>query len=66
MTPKQLKTIRTKRLKLSAAGLARALGMPGRWSDRTIRKWEADGNDVPGPVAVAVRYMEKYGVMDDA
>lgn len=54
MTPKQLKAAR-KRLGLSAAGMARALEMPGRWADRTIRKWESEGSDVPGPVAVAVR-----------
>lgn len=54
MTGKQLKAAR-KRLGLSARGLADALEMPGRWADRTVRRWESGELDVPGPVVVAVR-----------
>jgi DNA-binding transcriptional regulator YiaG len=61
MTPTQLQAAR-KRLGLSARGLAAALEMDGQWSDRTIRKWERGEHAVPGPVAVAVRYMVKYGI----
>jgi len=56
MTPKQLKSAR-KKLGLSAAAMARDLHMPGRWADRTIRKWETKGATVPGPVGIAVQSM---------
>jgi len=54
MTSKQFKKARVK-LGLSAAGLATALEMQGRWADRTIRRWETGQSAVPGPVAVAIR-----------
>ena len=54
MTPTQLRSAR-KKLGLSAAALARALEMPGKWADRTVRSWEQPKGVVPGPVAVAVR-----------
>ena len=56
MTPAELKSARHS-LGLSAREMARALEMKGQWSDRTIRKWETEGNEVPGPVGVAVRLM---------
>lgn len=56
MTPKQLKANR-KKLGFSARQMAKQLGVPGEWADRTIRRWEVDGNDVPGPVAVSVQFM---------
>ena len=58
MTPKQLKAAR-KQLRLTARGLVDALGITGIGSDRTVRLWEAVDGSVPGPVAVAVRYMMK-------
>ena len=54
MTPEELKEARHK-LGLSARGLATALDM-GQWGGRTVRRWEKEG-PVPGPVAVAVRFM---------
>lgn len=60
-SPKHLRKAREV-LGLSAAGLALALQMPGRWADRTIRSWETDGATVPGAVAVAVLFMLAYGV----
>jgi transcriptional regulator with XRE-family HTH domain len=53
MTPKQLKAAR-KKLRLSAAGLANAIGMQGRWVDRTVRAWERGEYAVPDYVADAV------------
>lgn len=64
MTPKQLKAAR-KRLGLSARGLAMALDLPSQWSDRTVRKWESDDSEVPGPIAKCVRFMLKHGVDGD-
>lgn len=61
MTANQLKAAR-KKLRLSARGMAKALEMPGQWADRTIRRWENGDDPVPGPVAVAVRFMLKHGV----
>jgi len=61
MSPEELKQAR-QTLGLSCAGMAAALEMPGRWADRTVRFWEQPDGKVPGPVAVAVRFMVKYGV----
>lgn len=46
MTPTQLKTIRAS-YKLSCAGMAKFLGLTGRWDDRTIRRWEKGTHPVP-------------------
>ena len=53
MTPAEFRAAR-KKLGLSAQKMAQALKMP---SGRTIRRWEAGDNPVPGPVVVAVQYM---------
>ena len=53
MTAAELKSAR-RDLGLSAHGLALALQVS---DGRTIRRWEAGDNPVPGPVAVAVRMM---------
>lgn len=53
MTAKEFKRAR-KKLGLSAAGMARALKLESKWSDRTIRYWEAGTYPVPGPIEVAV------------
>ena len=53
MTAAELKAAR-RDLGLSARGLALALQVS---DGRTIRRWEAGENPVPGPVAVAVRLM---------
>lgn len=58
MTPRQLKTAR-KKLGMTQQQLGEALELDGKWKSRTVRLWEADGGTVPGPVAVAVRYMLK-------
>ncbi len=60
MTPTQLKEARHK-LGLSASGMARALSDPDGDSPpvnpRTVRRWESGGQDIPGPVTVAVRLL---------
>lgn len=64
MTPAELKEARRK-LGFSARQMAEALSDPSHASlrppvnDRTIRRWEADGDgsDIPHPVVVAVRMM---------
>jgi len=48
LTPTELRSIRAA-LGLSAQGLARILGVA---EGRTVRRWEAGDNDIPGPVAV--------------
>lgn len=48
LTPQELKQAR-KSLGLSAEGLARLVGVA---SGRTVRRWEAGGQDIPGPVVV--------------
>lgn len=63
MTGEEIKAAR-EQLGLSAAGLAAALKLPSRWSDRTVRSWERGEYPAPGPVVVAIRYMLKYGVLD--
>lgn len=45
MTPQELKAIR-RSLGLSTQGLADVIGVK---SGRTIRRWEAGTNDIPGP-----------------
>ena len=53
MTPDDLRAARV-RLGLTQAELAKAL----RLSDtRSVRRWEAAGSEVPGPVQVAVELM---------
>ncbi len=56
MTPLELRTAR-KALGLTQSGLAKALGLSPANGARSVRAWEKEGNTVPGPVAVAVRYM---------
>lgn len=56
MTPADLKAARHA-LGLKAAELGRALELEGRDPGRMVRLWETEVHPVPGPVAVAVRYM---------
>lgn len=56
MTPTDLRTAR-KALGLTQSGLAKALGLSPANGARSVRAWEKEGNTVPGPVQVAVRYM---------
>lgn len=51
MTPAELKIAR-KTLGLSQEGFARAMGLTGVHSDRTVRRWEDAERDIPGPVVV--------------
>jgi len=60
MTPSELRTAR-KTLGLTQMGLAKALGLSPTNGARSVRSWEKEGNTVPGPVAVAVRYMVEHG-----
>lgn len=46
MTPDQLKAIRAS-YRLSCAGMAKFLGLTGRWDDRTIRRWEKGTHKIP-------------------
>jgi len=59
MTPAELRTAR-KALDMTQHQLAAALNM-GKWGFQTVSIWEKDGSTVPGPVAVAVRYMVEHG-----
>jgi len=52
MTPLELKATR-KALGLSARQMGLALGV----NSRTVRRWEAGPQEVPGPVKVAVGFM---------
>lgn len=56
MTADELKTSRAA-LGMKAADLGRALELEGRDPGRYVRLWETNAHPVPGPVAVAVRYM---------
>lgn len=56
MTPKQLKAAR-KKLRISARQLADALGMSGRWSDRTVRAWERGEYSIPSHVDVTIQQL---------
>ena len=53
MTPDDLRAARG-RLGLTQAELGKALRLPG---GRSVRRWETPGNEVPGPVQVAVELM---------
>lgn len=46
MEPSELRAAR-KALGLSQTGLAEALGMTGKWKDRSVRGWEQEGGTVP-------------------
>lgn len=56
MTPAELKSIR-KALGLTQSQLAALLELSPKNGDRSVRVWEAEGATIPGPVAVAVRYI---------
>lgn len=45
-------------LGLSARGMASLLQL-GVWGDRTVRRWEAADNDIPGPVVVLLHVLLK-------
>ncbi len=60
MTPAELKSAR-KQMHLTQSALAKALGLSPANGARSVRAWEKEGNTVPGPVAVAVRYMVEHG-----
>ncbi len=55
MPPLELRAAR-KALGMTQHELAATLNM-GKWGFQTVSVWEKEGNTVPGPVAVAVRYM---------
>ena len=59
MTSEELKKARNA-LGLSAMGLARKLGMDGRWDDRTVRRWESGQHPVPDHVVKAVKEMINF------
>lgn len=52
MTPADLRKAR-KSLGLTQAELAKALRM-GKNGYQSVSRWETDGNDIPGPVQVAI------------
>lgn len=63
MTPEEFKQARRK-LGLSLSQVAELLQLgnednPERWKEaaRTIRRWEAGQRDIPGPVAVIMRWL---------
>ena len=56
MTPDELKAARA-RLGLKAAELGRRLELEGRDPGQQVLRWEKQAAAIPGPAAVAVRYM---------
>lgn len=60
MTGDELKAAR-KALGMTQAELADALGLTAKNGKDTVRAWEADRRPVSGPVAMLLRYIEKYG-----
>jgi DNA-binding transcriptional regulator YiaG len=60
MTPEAFRAAR-KNLGLSIVGLSIALGVGDHAgpNERTIRRWEKGEWPIPGPVVLAVRYLEK-------
>lgn len=56
MTPAELISAR-RTLGVKAAELGRRLELEGRDPGRYIRLWETETHPIPGPVAVAVRFM---------
>lgn len=60
MTPRELKSFRHT-LGLSAEGFSR---LAGAATGRTVRKWEAGDNDIPGSVKQLVRLLESLKPSD--
>ncbi len=56
MTPERVKNVR-EGLGLSQEGLASVLRL-GSYGKRTVARWEAGDNPVPGPVSVALEALE--------
>lgn len=65
MTGDEAKEIR-KRLGLTQAQLARVLGMSGAHAGRTVRRWELGEIDMQDTTARLLRYMERYGLPEEA
>lgn len=61
MTPLEFKAIRAN-LKLSQHELGVALLLNSQRPADTISLWERGLNPIPGPVIVAMRFFERYGV----
>lgn len=56
MTPMELREARH-RLGLSANQFGRVVGLTPEKPGRTVRRWEAGENDIPGPVVVLTRLL---------
>jgi hypothetical protein len=65
MTPQELTAAR-KALRLTSSGLGRALEMTARDPGRSVREWEKGTTSIPGPVAVALRYMLREKLSEKA
>jgi len=63
MTPSEFEAIRIK-MGQSRYGLGRALGLISQNPQETIGRWERGDDPISGPVALCMRYMAKYGVME--
>lgn len=64
MTPKQVRTAR-KKLGYTQAELADALLLSAANGARTIRAWESGEKEISGPASLALRYMVKYGEIQE-
>lgn len=58
MTPQDLRRARRK-LGLSQMGLA---GLLRLGSARTVRRWEREGKDIPGPVAILIETWLRFPI----
>jgi DNA-binding transcriptional regulator YiaG len=53
------------KLGMTQSELAEALGLRGPNAKDTVRSWESGKRNVTGPVVLALRYLLKYGPLED-
>lgn len=64
MTAEEVKLARL-HLGMTQSQLADALGLVGADATRTVRRWEAGERAIGGPAAQCLRYLLKFGPLDD-
>jgi DNA-binding transcriptional regulator YiaG len=64
MTCDQVKAAR-RQLGMTQAQMAAALGLVGDDAVRTVRRWEAGDRAIGGPAAQCLRYLLKFGPIDE-
>lgn len=64
MEPNDVKDAR-QALGMTQQQLADALGLTGPYAKDTVRNWESGKRPISGPAATCIRYLLKFGLLDN-